>query len=278
SAANVRCQSGANFWFCAQARNAKSLNLLGARGALRPERGGMKHRYTRAGVRRYPLHLLAATRALAGATLIMAALAVTAEPASADFRLCNNTGNRVGIAVGYKENEGWTTEGWWNISAAAARPCCAARSSPASTTSTRSTTIAAANGPAKPSCARGKRSSPSAEPKIASRAAMTAPASSRSIPATSRPGPCSSPNRPTKRPCNPCNRPSRCFRPLLLPAGRARRRRRRETATDATSAPDQDRRDPRPRLLRPTRHRQPVRGRRRRLPHQYESHHACAHA
>jgi uncharacterized membrane protein len=77
----------------------------------------MKHRYTRAGVRRYPLHLSAATRALAGATLSMAALAATAEPARADFRLCNNTGNRVGIAVGYKENEGWTTEGWWNISA-----------------------------------------------------------------------------------------------------------------------------------------------------------------
>ena len=77
----------------------------------------MKHRYTRAGIRRHPLHPLAATRALAGATLIMAALAVTAEPARADFRLCNNTGNRVGIAVGYKENEGWTTEGWWNISA-----------------------------------------------------------------------------------------------------------------------------------------------------------------
>jgi len=78
----------------------------------------MKHRYTRAGVRRRPLHLLAAAmRALAGAMLIMTAVALTAEPAKADFRLCNNTGNRVGIAIGYKENEGWTTEGWWNISA-----------------------------------------------------------------------------------------------------------------------------------------------------------------
>src|SRR5215510_10484585 len=78
----------------------------------------MKHRYTRAGTRRHPLHrVAAATRALAGATLIMAAVVLTAEPARADFRLCNNTGNRVGIAIGYKENEGWTTEGWWNISA-----------------------------------------------------------------------------------------------------------------------------------------------------------------
>ncbi|MEA2993854.1 MAG: hypothetical protein QOD40_2774, partial [Alphaproteobacteria bacterium] len=40
-----------------------------------------------------------------------------AQPAAADFRLCNNTGSRVGIAIGYKVNEGWTTEGWWNLSA-----------------------------------------------------------------------------------------------------------------------------------------------------------------
>ena len=44
-------------------------------------------------------------------------LAALAEPAAADFRLCNNTGSRVGIAVGYKDADGWTTEGWWNLSA-----------------------------------------------------------------------------------------------------------------------------------------------------------------
>ncbi len=54
---------------------------------------------------------------LASAALLTAAMALTTEPAKADFRLCNNTSNRIGIAVGYKENEGWTTEGWWNISA-----------------------------------------------------------------------------------------------------------------------------------------------------------------
>ena len=43
-----------------------------------------------------------------------------AAPAAADFRLCNNTGSRVGIAIGYKDSEGWTTEGWWNL---AARSC-----------------------------------------------------------------------------------------------------------------------------------------------------------
>ncbi len=52
-----------------------------------------------------------------GATLLAGPMTITAEPAAADFRLCNNTGSRVGIALGYKENEGWTTEGWWNLSA-----------------------------------------------------------------------------------------------------------------------------------------------------------------
>jgi uncharacterized membrane protein len=47
--------------------------------------------------------------------------ALASTPAMADFHLCNTTGSRVGIAVGYKDAEGnWTTEGWWNL---AARSC-----------------------------------------------------------------------------------------------------------------------------------------------------------
>jgi uncharacterized membrane protein len=42
-------------------------------------------------------------------------LGLSAQPANADFRLCNNTGSRVGIALGYKDAQGWTTEGWWNV-------------------------------------------------------------------------------------------------------------------------------------------------------------------
>jgi uncharacterized membrane protein len=42
-------------------------------------------------------------------------LAAFANVAHADFRLCNNTSGRVGVAVGYKDGEGWATEGWWNI-------------------------------------------------------------------------------------------------------------------------------------------------------------------
>ena len=40
------------------------------------------------------------------------ALCAWSNPAAADFRLCNNTSSRVGIALGYKDNEGWVTEGW----------------------------------------------------------------------------------------------------------------------------------------------------------------------
>ena len=51
------------------------------------------------------------------ATVVVAALIGGTDRAAADFRLCNNTGSRVGIAIGYKDSEGWTTEGWWNLSA-----------------------------------------------------------------------------------------------------------------------------------------------------------------
>ena len=49
------------------------------------------------------------------AALTVAAAGVTS--AKADFRLCNNTSSRVGVAIGYKDQDGWATEGWWNLSA-----------------------------------------------------------------------------------------------------------------------------------------------------------------
>jgi uncharacterized membrane protein len=54
--------------------------------------------------------------ALLSGTLVAIAVTVTPAPAAADFRLCNNTTSRVGIAIGYREDDGWTTEGWWNLS------------------------------------------------------------------------------------------------------------------------------------------------------------------
>jgi uncharacterized membrane protein len=58
-----------------------------------------------------------AASALAASLFAMLVLAASVGPAAADFRLCNNTGSRVGVAVGYKDADGWTTEGWWNLPA-----------------------------------------------------------------------------------------------------------------------------------------------------------------
>jgi len=55
-----------------------------------------------------------AANALAAILCVMV-LGASAGPAAADFRLCNNTASRVGVAVGYKDADGWTTEGWWNL-------------------------------------------------------------------------------------------------------------------------------------------------------------------
>lgn len=43
------------------------------------------------------------------------ALLFGAEPARADFRVCNATQNLVGVAIGYRAPSGWITEGWWHV-------------------------------------------------------------------------------------------------------------------------------------------------------------------
>jgi len=57
------------------------------------------------------------SRAGALAAVLLLALFASARPAAADFILCNNTASRVGVALGYKDADGWTTEGWWNLPA-----------------------------------------------------------------------------------------------------------------------------------------------------------------
>ena len=53
--------------------------------------------------------------------LVVALICLAPSSALADFHICNNSGSRVGVAVGYKDGDGgWTTEGWWNL---AARSC-----------------------------------------------------------------------------------------------------------------------------------------------------------
>jgi uncharacterized membrane protein len=39
------------------------------------------------------------------------------DAARADFRVCNGTQNLVGVAIGYRAEEGWISEGWWQIPA-----------------------------------------------------------------------------------------------------------------------------------------------------------------
>ncbi len=43
----------------------------------------------------------------------------TTQKASGDgfLRLCNMTSSRIGAAIGYKDPEGWVSEGWWNVAA-----------------------------------------------------------------------------------------------------------------------------------------------------------------
>jgi uncharacterized membrane protein len=63
-----------------------------------------------------PLRFSASSPAGLIPALAFAVLCLWNGSAAADFRLCNNTSSRVGIALGYKDAEGWTTEGWWNVS------------------------------------------------------------------------------------------------------------------------------------------------------------------
>jgi uncharacterized membrane protein len=57
------------------------------------------------------------TAALVGASFLLAATAfgLSANEASAEFRVCNATQTAVGVAIGYRAKEGWISEGWWQI-------------------------------------------------------------------------------------------------------------------------------------------------------------------
>lgn len=51
----------------------------------------------------------------------MLGLGATAAPALADFRVCNATQSLVGVAIGYRAQAGWVTEGWWHIEASSCK-------------------------------------------------------------------------------------------------------------------------------------------------------------
>lgn len=41
----------------------------------------------------------------------------TTQSAEAGLRLCNKTTSRIGVAIGYRGDKDWVTEGWWNLPA-----------------------------------------------------------------------------------------------------------------------------------------------------------------
>jgi uncharacterized membrane protein len=47
------------------------------------------------------------------AGVMLAGVLSGTAPALADLRVCNQTGNQVSIALGYRAERGWTSEGWW---------------------------------------------------------------------------------------------------------------------------------------------------------------------
>jgi uncharacterized membrane protein len=53
-------------------------------------------------------------RAVAVALCFCSALVIPGA-ANAELKLCNSTGSRIGVAIGYKDKDGWVSEGWWNV-------------------------------------------------------------------------------------------------------------------------------------------------------------------
>ena len=48
---------------------------------------------------------------------LLAVLLLSAAPAHADFRVCNNTASRASVALAYTDGSAWVSEGWWNLKA-----------------------------------------------------------------------------------------------------------------------------------------------------------------
>ena len=46
---------------------------------------------------------------------VLVALPAGTGSALADLKLCHSTAGRIGVALGYQDDKGWATEGWWNI-------------------------------------------------------------------------------------------------------------------------------------------------------------------
>ncbi len=57
----------------------------------------------------------AQARLLSGTSDTVGVSGGRSDASARGLRLCNRTASRVGVAIGYKENRQWITEGWWNV-------------------------------------------------------------------------------------------------------------------------------------------------------------------
>lgn len=60
------------------------------------------------------VHMTTALGAMA-CLFAVAVMDASFSHANADLRLCNKTSSKVSVAVGYRGEVDWTTEGWWNF-------------------------------------------------------------------------------------------------------------------------------------------------------------------
>ncbi|KUO67534.1 MAG: hypothetical protein APF80_03375 [Alphaproteobacteria bacterium BRH_c36] len=73
---------------------------------------GTRH-HTQERLRRRPTRSLSV---LLAAACSLAAAAGAPAPAHAEFKLCNDTASRIGVAIGYRDKDGApASEGWWTI-------------------------------------------------------------------------------------------------------------------------------------------------------------------
>ena len=79
----------------------------------RAQRGRLMRPFHRDGLDRSKTAAL--RRAAGAAALALAGAVCVAGEARADFRLCNNTTNRVSVALSYTDGQAWVSEGWGNL-------------------------------------------------------------------------------------------------------------------------------------------------------------------
>lgn len=56
-----------------------------------------------------------ALRLAVGAIALLGIDLAAPQPARADLRICNDTGSMIGIALGYRKQGTWISEGWWQV-------------------------------------------------------------------------------------------------------------------------------------------------------------------